>query len=172
MDRKRQKAPDPVETLQERPIVAKQAKLVLKPPKFITERQKQEEPVSASSVLDDTLQLENAEVVVDHLLELLNSHKLEHVLKGQVKWTPEEVSRCIGSIGKLAKMYRQDVSLCCVLVHVVEKFGLVLRDNSDEDLLPKNFQLFVLSLADHGESVHGGSVILIDWVALSFRCPD
>lgn len=151
MDGKRQKVPTSVETIQEGPTVTKHPKLVLKPPKFITDRQKQDDLPTVSSILEDTLQLETAEDVVERLLRLLDSHKLESVLEQQGTWSPEEMGKCIGNIGKLAKTYRGDVSVCCVLVHVVEIFGMKLKSSSDGDCLPKNFQLFVLSLVDHGE---------------------
>lgn len=150
MEKKRRKPPAPVDTLQEGPTVAKQAKLVLKPPKFITEKQKQNDPQTISSVLEAVMELETAEDVLEHLLGLLDSYKLQVLLEQQQNWPQEEVGRCIASIGKLAKTYREDVCVCRILVCVVELFGMRLRSSS-KGVLPKNFQLFVLSLVDHGE---------------------
>lgn len=154
MDRKRPRLPSPVNTLQqEEPKPPKHAKLVLKPPKFITSKLRQEDTVpttTTSSLLEDILQLETAEQVLEQLLVLLDSCKLELLLEQQGALSPDQVTRCVGNIGKLAKTYREDVSVCCVLVHVVEVFGSKLKSSS-EGLLPRNFQLFVLSLVDHGE---------------------
>lgn len=150
MERKRPKPPSPVLTKQEEPTAPKHAKLVLKPPKFVTSKVKEDVPPSISTLLEDIVQLETAEEVLEHLLELLDSHKLESLLERQSTLSPDQVSKCIGAVGKLAKMYRGDVCVCCVLVHVVEVLGMKLKSTS-EGHLPKNFQLFVLSLVDHGE---------------------
>ncbi len=150
MEKKRQRPSAPTDILQEVPAVTKYAKLVLKPPKFITSKQK-EEPKTVSSLLEHVTELETAEDVLEHLLGLLDSHALEFLMEQQRQgvWSQEEVGRCVGSIGKLAKMHRGDVCVCCVLVHVVEMLGVRLSGDS-EGLLPKNFQLFALSLLDHG----------------------
>lgn len=151
MERKRQKPPVTAGTLQEGPeVTAKHAKLVLKPPKFITAKQKRGDLETFSSVLDAALQLETAGDVLQRLLDLLNSHKLGSLLEQQEVWPAEEVGKCIGTIGKLAKTYREDVCVCCVLVHIVEMFGAALRSSYD-GVLPKSFQLFALSLVDHGK---------------------
>lgn len=151
MERKRVEPSTSADTVQEGPgVTSKRAKLVLKPPKFLTAKQKQVERESFSSLLDGTLQLESAEDVLQRLLELLNARKLGTVLEQQEVWSSEEVGRCIASIGKLAKSYREDINVCCLLVHIVEMFGASLRCSSSDELLPKNFQLFVLSLLDHG----------------------
>lgn len=151
MERKHPEPPSTASTLQEEPeVTAKRAKLVLKPPKFLTAKQKGVERESFSSLLEAALQLETAEDVLQRLLELLNAHKLGTLLEQQEVWSSEEVGRCIGSIAKLAKTYREDVNVCCLLVHVVEMFGVRLSCCSSDGLLPKNFQLFALSLADHG----------------------
>lgn len=162
MERKRQKPPVTAETTLEGPqVTAKHAKLVLKPPKFITAKQKRSDDLeNFASVLEATLQLETAEDVLQRLLDLLNSHKLSILLEQQEEWSGEEVGRCIGSIGKLAKTYRNDVSTCCVLVNVVELFGARLRSSNAEGLLPKSFQLFALSLVDHGKFLVGGYVVV------------
>lgn len=152
-ERKRQKPPVAADTVLEGPqVTTKHAKLVLKPPKFITAKLKRgSDQDNFSSLLEATLQLETAEDVLQRLLDLLNSHKLATLLEQQEAWSGEEVARCIASIGKLAKMYRDNVSTCCVLVHIVELFGAKLRSSSSDSLLPKNFQLFALSLVDHGK---------------------
>ena len=154
MERKRQKPLVAAETALEGPkVTAKHAKLVLKPPKFITDKQKPSGDLeNFSSVLDASLQLETAEDVLQRILELLNSQKLSTLLSQQEVWSGEEVGRCVGTIGKLAKTYRSDINVCCVLVNVVELFGARLRSSNAEGLLPKSFQLFALSLIDHGKS--------------------
>ena len=151
MERKRQRSSAPADTLQEAAASTKHAKLVLKPPKFLTSKPKESEPQTVSSLLEQVSELETAEDVLEHLLGLLDSHALEFLMEQQRQgvWSQEEVGRCIGSIGKLAKLYRGDVCVCCVLVHVVEMLGVKLSGES-EGLLPKNFQLFALSLLDHG----------------------
>lgn len=151
MERKRQKPSPSADTLQEAPAT-KHAKLVLKPPKFLTAKAKETEPEAVSSLLERVCELETAEDVLEHLLGLLDSHALDFLMEQQWKgaWSQEEVGRCIGNIGKLAKTYREDVCVCCVLVHVVEMLGVKLSGES-EGLLPKNFQLFALSLLDHGK---------------------
>lgn len=150
MERKRPKPPSPIITKQDEPTVPKHAKLVLKPPKFITSKLKDDVLPTISTLLEDIMQLETAEEVLEHLLELLDSCKLEFLLEIQGALSPDQVGKCIGTIGKLAKKHREDVCVCCVLVHVVEVFGMKLKSTS-EGHLPKNFQLFVLSLVDHGE---------------------
>lgn len=150
MERKRSEPPVTVDTLQEGPpITAKHAKLVLKPPKFITAKQRQDDGETFCSLLEATLQLETAEDVLQRLLDVLNSHKLATLLDQQETWPAEEVARCIGSIGKLAKMHREDVCVCCVLVYIVEMFGVRLRSSSS-GVMSKSFHLFALSLVDHG----------------------
>lgn len=151
MDRKRPRPPAPAGTLQEAPPAAKHAKLVLKPPKFITSKLKEPEPQAVSALLESVNDLETAEDVLERLLGLLGSHALQSLLERQRQgvWSQEEVGKCIGSIGKLAKTYRGDVCVCCVLVHVVEMLGVALSGDA-EGLLPKNFQVFALSLLDHG----------------------
>lgn len=151
MERKRPEYPIPAGTVQEGPPV-KHAKLVLKPPKFLTAAKPQHQGEALSSLLEGALELETSEDVLGRLLELLNSHKLETLLEEQESWPPEEVGKCIGCLGKLAKTYREQVSVCCVLVHIVELLGTRLGACSD-GLLPKNYQLFALSLVDHGESL-------------------
>jgi hypothetical protein len=152
MERKRQKPPVASDTVVEGlQVTAKHAKLVLKPPKFITSKQKTHgDQEDFNSVLEATLQLETAEDVLQRLMELLNSRKLATLLERQEVWSGEEIGRCISSLGKLAKTYREDVSMCCVLVQVVELFGARLRGGSLDGLLPRNFQIFALSLVDHG----------------------
>ncbi len=153
METGQQKAPVPVDTLQEGAQVAtKRAKLVLKPPKFITSQRKPScDRETFCSALEATLKLETAEDVLQRLLELLNAHKLESLLEQRGgAWSTEEVGLCIASIGKLAKNYREDVCVCCMLVHIVEMFGMRLT-NSSECNLQKNFHPFVLTLVDHGE---------------------
>lgn len=152
-ERKRQKPPVATDTaLEGSQVTTKHAKLVLKPPKFITAKLKRGSNLeNFDSVLEATLQLETAEDVLQRLLDLLNSRKLAALLEKQEAWSGEEVARCIASIGKLAKMHRDNVSMCCVLVHIVELFGARLRSGSSDSLLPKNFQLFALSLIDHGK---------------------
>lgn len=150
LERKRAEHPISTDTAQEGPPV-KHAKLVLKPPKFLTATKPQHQGETLSSLLESTLELETSEDVLNHLLELLNSHKLETLLEEQEGWSPEEVGKCIACLGKLAKTFREQVSVCCVLVHMVELFGTRLGACSD-GLLPKNYQLFALSLVDHGKS--------------------
>ena len=150
MERKRPKPPSPVNTQQEEPTPPKHAKLVLKPPKFITSKLKDAPQANINSLLEDILQLETAEDVLEQLLGLLDSCKLELLLEQQGLLNSEEVAKCIGTVGKLAKLYRGDVCVCCVLVHVVEVCSMKLRSSS-EGYLPKSLQLFVLSLIDHGE---------------------
>lgn len=153
MERKGPKPPFTADTLQEGSEAGpKRAKLVLKPPKFLTAKQKkQAERESFSSLLEAAQQLETAEDVLQRFLELLSAHKLDALLEQQQVWSAEEVVRCIANIGKLAKTYREDMNICCLLVHIVEMFGVRVRCTSSDGILPKNFQLFALSLVDHGK---------------------
>lgn len=148
-ERKRSKPPSPASTQLEEPTAPKHAKLVLKPPKFITSKAKQEPPPSISALLEAVLQLETGEQVLEQLLALLDSRRLESLLEQQGLLSPEQVSKCVGMVSRLAKTYREDVCLCCVLVHLLEVLGSRMRSSS-EGRLPKAFQLFLLSLVDHG----------------------
>lgn len=151
---KRQRQPTTVETLQESGATTKHPKLVLKPPKFITARQTQHEAENISTILENVLELETAELVLEYMLELIDTCKLETVVGQQSVWSSEEVAKCISVVGKIAKAYRSDTAICCVLVHVLEILAAKLRSSS-EGVLPKNLQLFALSLVDHSEESKG-----------------
>ena len=151
MERKRQKPTSSIETVQEGGTVPKQQKLVLKPPSFITAKQRPHyESQTISSILESVLELETSEFVLEHLLQLIESHRLDMILEWRGTWSTEEVSMCISTLGKLAKTHREDIAVCCVLVHVVEILAAKLKSES-EGVLPKILQTFALTLLDHGK---------------------
>ena len=150
MDRKRQRAPSSEIILQQPESTSKHPKLTLKPPDFLTSKQKQHETrKELSQHLETMLGLETQEEVTEHLLRLIELYK------GKVKTsvtneTGEEISKCLSALGKLAKCHKEVISVCCVLVHGVEVFVHHWRDRMAGSL-PKNVQSFILSLLDHGK---------------------
>ncbi len=151
METKRPRSPTLVETLQEGAPPTKQSKLVLKPPKFITDKKQKLPPApTVSSTLESVLEYETAEQILESLISLIDSNKLQILLAGRRKWPSEEGSKCLSVVGRLAKAHRGDIAICCVLVRVLEVLALEMEGES-EGIVPKNFQMFVLSLVDHGE---------------------
>ena len=118
---------------------------------FITAKQRPHyESQTISSILESVLELETSEFVLEHLLQLIESHRLDMILEWRGTWSTEEVSMCISTLGKLAKTHREDIAVCCVLVHVVEILAAKLKSES-EGVLPKILQTFALTLLDHGK---------------------
>ena len=152
MERKRPRPSSTSETevQQLQDPAAKHPKLILKPPDFLTTRQRQHEASrEISHYVEAMLSLETAEEVSEHFLRLIEICKEG---ENEVNWTAvtsEEISKCLSALGKLAKCHRDVVSLCCVLMHAVEVF-VAHWISSLGGSLPKNVQTFVLSLLDHG----------------------
>lgn len=168
MDRKRQRPAASAENLQQQqleepPVEArstKYPKLILKPPKFLTAKQRRHEPRQEfSSLLEDMLDLETGEEVVEHLLRLMDTCRVqgtEDRVQGGGEDSSEgmnfteEISKCLSALVKLAKSHRENISVCCVLVHALELLVVHWKVRLGGSL-PKNVQTFVLSLLDHGE---------------------
>ena len=156
MERKRQRPAASADSLQqEGPLVdgrsTKHPKLILKPPKFLTAKQrKHESRQELSSLLENMLDLESAAEVVEHLLRLMDTCRIEGKEDGKEMRSTEEIAKCLSALTKLAKTHREDISVYCVLVHALEMLVVHWRVQL-RACLPKNLQSFVLSLMDHGE---------------------
>lgn len=96
------------------------------------------------------LELETAEEVTEHLLRLMDTCGLEQREHKEGTMSTEEIGRCLPVLGKLAKSHRDNISVCCVLVHALEVLVVHWSDMLGGSL-PKNVQSFVLSLLDHGK---------------------
>ena len=125
----------------------KQAKLVLKPPKFITEAAaKKPIPVqSFSSLLEGVLELETAEEALEQLLKI--NEQSEPVLS---RAGEKDVSSSLKIIGKLWKKLESSVAVCSVLVRTLVLVTRRVNEITGDTGLHGNVQSLCLSMADHG----------------------
>ena len=159
MERKRQRSdafPDTVQLEQQLEGASvegpstRRPKLILKPPKFLTSNDEPQQDLD--SLLEKMLDLDTAVEVLEHLLRLMDTHKVERRENSnrEEMVSTEVISKSLSALGKLAKSYREEISLCCVLVHTLEMLATHWREVLGGSI-PKNLQSFVLSLLDHGE---------------------
>ena len=126
----------------------KQTKLVLKPPKFITEAKVKKPKLQAfSSLLEGALQLETAEEVLEQLLQV--NGQSEPVLS---RAGEADMTSSIKLIGKLWKKFESSVSVCCVLVRTLVLVTRRAKGFTKEAGLHGNVQTLSLSMIEHGGS--------------------
>ena len=126
----------------------KQAKLVLKPPKFITEAKAKKPKVqSFSSLLEGLLELETADDVLEQLLQV-NNERSESVLG---RAGEEDMTSSLKLIGKLWNKLESSVTVCSVLVRTLV---LVARKAKEYTNLHGSMQTLALSMVEHGWLIH------------------
>ena len=126
----------------------KRAKLVLKPPKFITEAKKATKPQvqSFSSLLEGVLELETPDEALEQLLKV--NEQSEPVL-GRVE--ESDMMSSFKVIGKLWTKLESNVQVCCVLVRTLVLVARRAREYSRETSLHEKLQMLSLSMVEHGE---------------------
>ena len=124
----------------------KQAKLVLKPPKFITEAAAKKPTLqSFSSLLEGVLELETAEEALEQLLKI--NEQSEPILS---RAGEKDVLSSLKIIGKLWKKLESSVAVCSVLVRTLVLVARRVNESTGDTGLHGNVQSLCLSMADHG----------------------
>ena len=127
--------------------VQKQAKLVLKPPKFITEpRSKKPHLQSFTSLLEGVLELETSDEVLEQLLQI--NGRSDSVLS---RAGEADMTSSLKVIGKLWKKQESSILVCSVLVRTLVLVARRVKECATETGLHGNVQSLSLSMAEHGE---------------------
>ena len=125
----------------------KQAKLVLKPPKFITEAKAKKPTVqSFSTLLETVLELETHDEALEQLLQM--NEQSETVLN---RAGEADMTSSVKVIGKLWKKLESSVPVCTVLVRTLVLVARRVKEFAYEVGLHGSIQTLGLSMADHGE---------------------
>ena len=126
----------------------KRAKLVLKPPKFITEAKKAAKPQlqSFSSLLEGVLELETPDEALEQLLKI--NEQSEPVL-GRVEEL--DMISSLKMIGKLWTKLESNVQVCSVLVRTLVLVARRAREYTRETSVHEKVQMLSLSMMEHGE---------------------
>ena len=123
-----------VETQEDGPS-QKRAKLVLKPPPQLSSKRPQ-----LTSSLEDCLDLETAEEVLGHLLELNES---------SISSMTGELDASLQVFQKLWRTYESHVTICSVVTHLLGRLVARVLEGGRKEL-PEALQLFLLSTVEHG----------------------
>lgn len=125
----------------------KQAKLVLKPPQFITEAKAKKLIVqSFSSLLEAVLELETQDEALEQLLQI--NERNEAVLN---RAEEADMTSSVKVIGKLWKKLESSVPVCSVLVRTLVLIARRVKEFPRETGLHGSVQTLGLSMAEHGE---------------------
>ena len=125
----------------------KHAKLVLKPPKFITEAKAKKPHIqSFSSLLDAVLELETQDEVLEQLLQINEQNEAVLSRAGEADMTSS-----VKAIGKLWKKHESSVPVCSVLVRTLVLVARRGKEFAHETGLHGSVQTLSLSMAEHGE---------------------
>jgi hypothetical protein len=130
------------------PGAQKQAKLVLKPPKFITEAKAKKPAVQASfsSLLEAVLELETHDDALEQLLQINKQNEAVLSRAGEADMTSS-----VKIIGKLWKKLESSVPVCSVLVRTLVLVARRVKEFAYEMGLHGSIQTLGLSMAEHGE---------------------
>ena len=130
--------------------VQKQAKLVLKPPKFITEAQKAKKPQfqSFTSLLEGFLDLETPDEVLEQLLKI--NEQSEPILSRSGE---TDMMSSLKMIEKLWKKLESSVQVCSVLVRTLVLVARRVKESTKETSLHGLVQTLSLTMVEHGEYV-------------------
>ena len=125
----------------------KQAKLVLKPPKFITEA-KAKKPTTQSfcSLLETVLELETKDEALEQLLQINEQNEAVLNRAGEADMTSS-----VKAIGKLWKKLESSALVCSVLVRTLVLVARRVKELANEAGLHGSVQTLGLSMAEHGE---------------------
>ena len=132
------------------PDTQKQAKLVLKPPKFITEAQKPEKPQFQrfSSLLEGVLELETPDEALEQLLKI---NEQSAPVLGRVE--ESDMMSSFKVIGKLWTKLESNVQVCSVLVRTLILVARRAKEYARETSLHEKVQTLSLSMMEHGECI-------------------
>ena len=130
------------------PSAQKQAKLVLKPPKFITEAKVKKPTVqpSFSSLLEVVLELETHDEALEQLLQINKQNEAVLSRAGETDMTSS-----VKVIGRLWKKLESSVPVCTVLVRTLVLVARRVKEFAYEVGLHGSIQTLGLSMAEHGE---------------------
>ena len=125
----------------------KQAKLVLKPPKFITEAKAKKPSTvqSFSSLLEAVLELETQDEALEQLLKINEQNEAVVSRAGETDMTSS-----VKVISKLWKKLEPSVPVCTVLVRTLVLVARRVKEFPYEAGLHGSVQTLGLSMADHG----------------------
>lgn len=132
------------------PGAQKQAKLVLKPPKFITEA-KAKKPTaqpSFSSLLEAVLELETHDEALEQLLQI---NKQNDAVLSRAE--EADMTSSVKVISRLWKKLESSIPVCTVLVRTLVLVARRVREFAYEVGLHGSIQTLGLSMAEHGESL-------------------
>ena len=136
------------------PGAQKQAKLVLKPPKFITEAKAKKPTVqSFSSLLETVLELETQDEALEQLLQINKQNEAVLSRAGEADMTSS-----VKVIGKLWKKLESSVPVCTVLVRTLVLVTRRVKEFTYEAGLHGSVQALGLSMAEHGEFSRNNTV--------------
>lgn len=125
----------------------KQTKLVLKPPKFITEaKAKKPSLQSFTSLLEGVLELETADEALEQLLQI--NEQSDPVLS---RAGEKDISSSLKIVSKLWKKMETSAAVCTVLVRTLVLIARRVNECTNDAGVHGNVQSLSLSMADHGE---------------------